>query len=148
MSKVYTDRNGNSFTYVNNQRMPIGGNSNFATQNQYNKPKKRKTGCKKGTYINGDGEKRDMIRAWRPDPFAKNGFESAMAVPCHDTSFKNKGDVKGYENWVVTIQNSMGKKLWNGIYNVTKGIVSIPDLALVMSPNGQGSYGHFSSKRD
>jgi len=107
---------------------------------------KRKTGCKSGTYVNADGEKRPMIRAWRRDPFSRSGFESALAVPCYDTSFKNKGDVKNYENWVVTIQNSMGVKKYNGIYNVSKGLVSIPNLALFMSPNGQGSYGHFSKK--
>jgi hypothetical protein len=42
---------------------------------------------------------------------------------------------------VVTIQNSMGKKLYNGIYLIKKRIVSIPDLGLIMSPNGQGMYG-------
>lgn len=144
MAKVYTDRYGNKFTYVNNVKTPINGGSNSFRNNGYQKPRKRKTGARSGMYKNSDGEKKQFIRGWRPDPFTKQGFESCFATRKNDYEPKNGNDL--YENWVVTIQNSMGKKLYNGIYNTKKGVVTIPDLGLLLSPNGQGYYGRFKKR--
>ncbi len=130
------------FSY--NPNNGYNGRSGAPYRNGYPAPRRRKTGCRQGTYVNQDNERKDYIRGWRPDPFAKQGFESAFATRKNDYEPKNGNE--RYENWVVTIQNSMGKKLYNGIYNISKRIVTIPDLGLIMSPNGQGMYGRIKKR--
>lgn len=105
----------------------------------------RRTGCMRGTYKNASGEVRDMIRAWRPDPYTRQGWQNALAVPLNNPEPENGNE--HYEKWVVTITDSMGTRKFNGLYNKHKRIVSIPDLNLVMSPNGKGSFGHPSKRR-
>jgi hypothetical protein len=117
-----------------------GGKRSFNPQNY-----KRVTGCVEGTYKNADGEARKMIRAWRPDPYTRQGWQSAIAVPLNDAEPANGNTT--HEKWVVTITDSMGKRKFNGLYNISKGLVNIPDLNLVMSPRGRGSFGHPKKRR-
>lgn len=112
---------------------------NYSKSNNNNQNFKRKTGCKSTTYRNGDGETRQMYRAWRPDPFAKSGWQNVICVPLHDPTPKNGSEI--YQKWVATITDSMGKRKYNAILNTHKRTMTIPDLGLLLSPNGQGYFG-------
>ncbi len=126
--------------YNNKNRNNNNGRNNYDRSNY-----KRTSGCEKGSYTNASGETRPCLKGWRIDPYTRNGWQNALAVPLHDPEPANGNTA--YENWIVTIKDSHGVRKFNGIKNKAKGFVTIPDLGLIMTPNGKGSFGQIKKSR-
>ncbi|MCU4165219.1 hypothetical protein [Carboxylicivirga caseinilyticus] len=132
-----------------NGYLPQGFNQGYNGQSyvargfrpQYHSRPRKKSGCK---YNPNAKNGAPVITGWNKS--RSRGFISFIASP-HKK--KSKGKNPNYETWMVKVTSGI-QTVWHvGQYNLTKGILTIPDLNMVANPkapNG-GFFGSFLKRR-
>ena len=109
---------------------------------------KKHSGCKmrSGWTSRKTGERVDdnFIQGWNYS--RRQGLISFIASPRKERQTANSN----FEHWVVNVQYRDGKKTFTGFFNVSRNLLTIPDLKMVANPNAPngGYFGTFiKSKR-
>lgn len=122
-----------------NNRGGYRGNSNG--YNSQRREKKKRSGAR---FHNGKDGK-PFITGWKYDR-NQGGIVSFIASPFKSKNGETKrtksASGREWENWVIKIQKPMSKEEWvYGLFDVQKRRVLIPELNLMLSPNGgKGGY--------